>query len=87
MEPDVIADLIEAAERYYDATFDLNEAEKLQRDVDRSADANPHEIAHAEEIQRLRLVAERMREALRAETLRAAGALLRAVETYREANK
>ena len=76
MEPDVIADLIEAAERYYDATFDLNEAEKHQRDVDRSADANPHDIAHAQ----CKLHGQR------AETLRAAGALLRAVEAYREAD-
>lgn len=77
MEPDVIADLIEAAERYYDATFDLNEAERFQRDVDRSADANPHDIAHAQ----CKLWSQK------GETLRAAGALLRAVEAYREANK
>ena len=77
MEPDVIADLIEAAERYYDATFDLNEAEKLQRDVDRSADANPHDIAYA----LCKLWSQK------GESLRAAGALLRAVEAYREANK
>ena len=77
MEPDVIADLIEAAERYYDSTFDLNEAEKLQRDVDRSADANPHDIAYAQ----CKLWSQK------GETLRAAGALLRAVESYREANK
>lgn len=77
MEPDVIANLIEAAEQYYDATFDLHEAEKLQRDVDRSADANPHDIAYAQ----CKLHGQR------AETLRAAGALLRAVEAYRAANK
>lgn len=77
MEPDVIADLIEAAERYYDATFDLNEAEKLQRDVDRSADANPHDIAYA----LCKLWSQK------GESLRAAGAILRAVEAYREANK
>ena len=77
MEPDVIANLIEAAERYYDATFDLNEAEKLQRDVDRSADANPHDIVYSQ----CKLWSQK------GETLRAAGALLRAVEAYREANK
>ena len=77
MEPDVIANLIEAAERYYDSTFDLNEVEKAHRDVEANTNANPHEIAHA----LCRLWSQK------GETLRAAGALLRAVEAYREANK
>lgn len=77
MEPDVIADLIEAAERYYDSTFDLHEAEKIQRAVDRSDNTNPHEIADAQ----CRLHGQR------AETLRAAGALLSAVEAYRAKNE
>lgn len=33
MEPDVIANLIEAAERWYDASFDLNRAENVARDL------------------------------------------------------
>lgn len=77
MEPDVIANLIEAAERYYDSTFDLNEAEKLQRDVDRSADANPYDIVYSQ----CKLWSQK------GETLRAAGALLRAVEAYRAKEK
>jgi hypothetical protein len=77
MEPDVIADLIEAAERYYDSTFDLLEAEKVNRDLERNTNANPHEIAHA-----LCCLWSQ-----KGESLRAAGALLRAVEAYREANK
>lgn len=45
MEPDVIANLIEAAERWYDASFDLNHAETEARAADR--DGTPHTIAHA----------------------------------------
>ena len=77
MEPDVIAHLIEAAERYYDSTFDLNEAEKAHREVERNTNANPHEIAYT----LCKLWSQK------GESLRAAGALLRAVEAYREANK
>lgn len=77
MEPDVIANLIEAAERYYESTFDLNEAEKAHRDVERNANATPHEIAHA----LCRLWSQK------GESLRAAGALLHAVEAYRAKEK
>lgn len=72
MEPDVIANLIEAAERWYDASFDLNHAETEARAADR--DGTPHTIAHAN----CKLYGQK------AECLRASGALLRAVEAYRE---
>lgn len=77
MEPDVIANLIEAAERYYDSTFDLNEVEKAHRDVERNTNANPHEIAHA----LCKLWSQK------GESLRAAGSLLHAVEAYRAKEK
>ena len=73
MEPDVLAELIEAAERYYDSTFDLNEAEKAMRAIDAAASVSPHAICDAQ----CRLHSQK------GETLRAAGALLRAVENYR----
>jgi hypothetical protein len=77
MEPDVLAELIEAAERYYDSTFDLNDAEKAMRAKDSAKDATPHELVDAQ----VSLFG------CKAEALRAAGALLVAVEAYREANK
>ena len=74
MEPDdVLAELIEAAERYYDSTFDLNDAEKAMRAIDSAATAHPNAICDAQ----CRLYSQK------GETLRAAGALLRAVENYR----
>jgi hypothetical protein len=72
MEPDVLAELIEAAERYYDSTFDLNDAENEWR-KEHQRDSDPHRIAHVE----CRLASQK------GETIRAAGALLRAVENYR----
>jgi len=72
-----IQNLIERAEEYYDSTFDLNEVEKAHRDVEANTNANPHDIAYA----LCKLWSQK------GETLRAAGALLRAVEAYREANK
>jgi hypothetical protein len=77
MGPDVIAHLIEAAERYYDSTFDLNEAEKAHREVEQSANANPHDIAYA----LCKLWSQK------GESLRAAGSLLHAVEAYRAKEK
>lgn len=77
MEPDVIAHLIEAAERYYDSTFDLNEAEKAHRDVEANTNATPHEIARA-------LCRLWSREGSR---VSAAGSLLHAVEAYRAKEK
>jgi hypothetical protein len=73
MESDVLAELIEAAERYYDSTFDLNEAEKAMRRCKSRASVSPHAIRDAQ----CRLHSQK------GETLRAAGALLRAVENYR----
>jgi len=73
MEPDVLAELIEAAERYYDSTFDLNDAEKAMRAIDVAASVSPHAICDAQ----CRLHSQK------GETIRAAGALLRAVENYR----
>lgn len=75
MEPDEIANLIEAAERWYDSTFDLNRAENVAREADRNG--TPHTIAHASCL----LYGQK------AECLRASGALLHAVEAYRAKEK
>lgn len=76
MEPDVIANLIEAAERYYDAHYDEAGAEIQFRLLEK--DAAPLMTI---------LAAENGWRSQQGETLRALGALLRAVNEYREANK
>jgi len=72
VEPDVIKELIDAAERYYDASADLHRIENRARAIDREG-GDLHQIVDAQCL----LTSQR------GETLRAAGALLHAVEAYR----
>lgn len=68
-----ILNLIERAEEYYEATFQLNDAERVMRATDSAKDATPHELVDAQ----VSLFG------CKTEALRAAGALLVAVEAYR----
>lgn len=70
-----ILNLIERAEEYYEATFQLNDAERVMRATDSAKDATPHKLVDAQ----ISLFG------CKAEALRAAGALLVAVEAYRQA--
>lgn len=72
MESDAIKELIEAAERYYDSSVDLHRIENKSRAIDREG-GDLHQIVDAQ-----CLLASQ-----KGETLRAAGELLRAVESYR----
>lgn len=72
MKPDFIQELVEAAERYYDSSEDLHRIEDHVRAVDRDG-GDMHQIVDAQ----CRMASQK------GETLRAAGALLRAVEAYR----